>query len=62
MASGPLRLVERPRPEPKSGEVLVQVHTCEVCRTDLHLAEGDLRPRRPEVTPGHEAVGVVVAL
>ena len=62
MASGPLRLVERPRPEPKSGEVLVQVHACGVCRTDLHLAEGDLRPRRPEVTPGHEAVGVVVAL
>jgi propanol-preferring alcohol dehydrogenase len=42
--------------------VRVQVRCCGVCRTDLHLAEGDLRPRRPDVTPGHEVVGVVDAV
>lgn len=40
----------------------VRVHACGVCRTDLHLAEGDLAPRRRDVTPGHEVVGVVDAL
>jgi len=42
--------------------VRVRVHACGVCRTDLHLAEGDLAPRRRDVTPGHEVVGVVDAL
>ena len=55
----PLVLVERPVPVPRPGEILVRVRTCGVCRTDLHLAEGDLAPRRPAVTPGHEVVGVV---
>lgn len=59
--SRPLRLVDRPAPEPRAREVLVRVHVCGVCRTDLHLAEGDLPPRRPGVVPGHEAVGTVVA-
>jgi propanol-preferring alcohol dehydrogenase len=58
---GPLRLVERPDPEPGIGELLIRVLCCGVCRTDLHLAEGDLPPRRPDVTPGHEVVGEVVA-
>ncbi len=40
----------------------MRVHVCGVCRTDLHLAEGDLPPRRPDVVPGHEVVGVVEAL
>lgn len=40
----------------------MRVHACGVCRTDLHLAEGDLRPRRPGVVPGHEVVGSVDAL
>ena len=56
---GPLRLVERPRPEPGPGEIGVSIRVCGVCRTDLHLAEGDLQPRRPGVIPGHEIVGVV---
>lgn len=56
---GPLRLVERDDPEPGPGEVRVRVRACGVCRTDLHLAEGDLPPRRPRVVPGHEVVGVV---
>jgi len=58
--SRPLRLVERPVPEPGDGDLLVRVTASGVCRTDLHLAEGDLPPRRPGVTPGHEVVGVVV--
>jgi alcohol dehydrogenase, propanol-preferring len=60
--SGPLLEVDRPVPEPGPGEVLVQVLACGVCRTDLHLAEGDLPPHRPATTPGHEVVGRVTAL
>jgi propanol-preferring alcohol dehydrogenase len=60
--TGPLRAVEREEPEPGPGEVRVRVRTCGVCRTDLHLAEGDLAPRRPATVPGHEVVGVVDAL
>ncbi|WP_343908272.1 zinc-dependent alcohol dehydrogenase family protein [Nocardioides aquiterrae] len=59
IASGPLRLVERSVPEPGPAEVLVEVEACGVCRTDLHLAEGDLAPRHPEVVPGHQVVGRV---
>jgi len=58
---GPLRLVRLPVPSPGPGEVLVEVEVCAVCRTDLHLAEGDLPPRRPRTVPGHEAVGRVIA-
>jgi propanol-preferring alcohol dehydrogenase len=61
VASGPLRLTERDVPEPGPGELLVRVRACGVCRTDLHLAEGDLPPRAPGITPGHEVVGEVVA-
>ncbi|MGV1009541.1 MAG: zinc-dependent alcohol dehydrogenase family protein [Dermatophilaceae bacterium] len=57
--SGPLRRVERPDPVPGPGQVRVRVSCCGVCRTDLHLAEGDLQPRRAQVTPGHEVVGTV---
>jgi propanol-preferring alcohol dehydrogenase len=55
----PLALVERPVPEPAPDEILVRVRVCGVCRTDLHLVEGDLTPRRPGVVPGHQVVGVV---
>jgi propanol-preferring alcohol dehydrogenase len=61
IAGGPLRLVDRAVPEPGPGQVRVRVLVCGVCRTDLHLAEGDLPPRRAGVTPGHEVVGVVDA-
>lgn len=57
----PLVALERPVPEPGPGEVRVRVSVCGVCRTDLHLAEGDLAPRRSGVVPGHEVVGVVDA-
>ncbi|KWX00435.1 alcohol dehydrogenase [Carbonactinospora thermoautotrophica] len=62
ISTGPLALVERDVPEPGPGELLVRVAACGVCRTDLHLAEGDLPPRRPETTPGHEVVGEVAAV
>jgi alcohol dehydrogenase, propanol-preferring len=60
IASQPLVDVRRPIPLPGPGEVLVQVSACGVCRTDLHLAEGDVSPRRPETVPGHQVVGRVV--
>lgn len=62
ISQSPLALVERPVPTPEPGEVLVRVRACGVCRTDLHLAEGDLQPRRIEVVPGHEVIGEVVRL
>ena len=60
--TGPLVPVERSVPVPGPGEIRVKVVACGVCRTDLHLAEGDLAPRRPGVVPGHEVVGVVDAV
>jgi alcohol dehydrogenase, propanol-preferring len=56
---GPLVLTERPDPVAGPGEVRVKVSTCGVCRTDLHLAEGDLAPRAHGTIPGHEIVGFV---
>jgi propanol-preferring alcohol dehydrogenase len=61
MSTGPIRLVDRDVPEPGHGQLLIRVLCCGVCRTDLHLAEGDLPPKHPDVTPGHEVVGEVVA-
>jgi propanol-preferring alcohol dehydrogenase len=61
MSTGPLLLTERPVPEPGPGELLIRVICCGVCRTDLHLAEGDLDPKAPDVTPGHEVVGEVLS-
>ena len=58
----PLEAVERPAPHPAPREIRVAVSVCGVCRTDLHLAEGDLTPRRRGVVPGHEIVGRVDAL
>ncbi|WP_017582091.1 zinc-binding alcohol dehydrogenase family protein [Nocardiopsis valliformis] len=58
--SEPLRPVRRPVPEPGPDELLIRVLACGVCRTDLHVSEGDLPVRRPRVVPGHEVVGEVV--
>ncbi len=55
----PLTLVERPEPSPDGDEVLVRIEACGVCRTDLHVTEGDLPVHRPHVVPGHEVVGRV---
>lgn len=57
--SAPLVLEERPIPEPQPDQVLLRVLTCGVCRTDLHVAEGDLPPVRESVVPGHQIVGVI---
>lgn len=62
IASSPLRLTEHPLPEPGPGQVRIKVAVCGVCRTDLHLAEGDLAPHRPATVPGHEVVGRVERL
>lgn len=58
--TGPLEFTTSDRPEPGVGELLVQVLACGVCRTDLHVAEGDLPVHRTGVVPGHEVVGEVV--
>jgi propanol-preferring alcohol dehydrogenase len=60
--TGPLEAVERPVPDPGPGQIRVRVAACGVCRTDLHLAEGDLPPRRPGIVPGHEVTGRVDAV
>ena len=59
--SRPLACVERDPPEPGPGELRVRVEVCGVCRTDLHVVEGDLAPRRARIVPGHEVVGRVDA-
>jgi propanol-preferring alcohol dehydrogenase len=59
IASKPLRRIERAVPVPGHGHMRIRVRACGVCRTDLHLAEGDLPPRHRLVIPGHEVVGVV---
>ena len=61
IATGPLVAVSRAIPEPADREVLVRVLTSGVCRTDLHLAEGDLPPKHHHAIPGHEIVGFVAA-
>jgi propanol-preferring alcohol dehydrogenase len=57
--SKPLRRIERAIPAPGHGQMRIHVRVCGVCRTDLHLAEGDLVPKHRRVIPGHEVVGVV---
>ncbi|HVB27887.1 MAG TPA: zinc-dependent alcohol dehydrogenase family protein [Mycobacteriales bacterium] len=59
VAGHPMRFGERESPRPGPGELLVRVRACGVCRTDLHLAEGDLPPKAPGTIPGHEVVGKV---
>lgn len=57
--SRPLKLVELPRPVPKTGELLIKVTACGICRTDLHVSEGDLDQRLKPIIPGHQVVGLV---
>jgi len=58
---GDFRLVDIPTPTPGPGEVLVRVHACGVCRTDLHVVDGDIHDGRYPIVPGHQIVGDVVA-
>jgi alcohol dehydrogenase, propanol-preferring len=56
----PLRLSELPMPEPGPGQVLVEVRACAVCRTDLHVVDGELAEPKLPIVPGHEIMGEVV--
>lgn len=56
----PLEILNWPRPAVTQGHVLIRVHACGVCRTDLHIAEGELPPQHASVIPGHQIVGEVV--
>ncbi|MFA9420624.1 MAG: alcohol dehydrogenase catalytic domain-containing protein, partial [Gammaproteobacteria bacterium] len=58
----PLRLLEKPDPIPGPGEVLVKISACGVCRTDLHVVDGDLTEPKLPIIPGHEIVGTIGAL
>ncbi len=58
----PLQLEERATPKPLAGEVLVRISACAVCRTDLHIVDGDLPNLKLPIVPGHEIVGVIEAL
>ena len=57
----PLRAVERPIPQPGPGQLLIRVHACAVCRTDLHLLDGEVQVAHPPRILGHQIVGTVVA-
>lgn len=57
----PLHIEDVPKPEPGAGQVLLRVRACGVCRTDLHIVEGELSPLRESLIPGHQIVGEVVS-
>src|SRR5690242_16144309 len=61
VAQWPLHIEDVPIPELKPGHVLLRVLACGVCRTDLHIVEGELAPRNPRIIPGHQIVGEVIA-
>ena len=56
----PLKLMEVPKPAPKDGQILLRVRACGVCRTDLHIVEGELPHPLANLIPGHQIVGEVV--
>jgi alcohol dehydrogenase, propanol-preferring len=60
--TSPLQFGDVPVPQPANGELLVRVLYCGVCRTDLHVIEGELSPRKSPVIPGHQVVGIVEEL
>jgi propanol-preferring alcohol dehydrogenase len=62
IATNPLVFADVPSPHPGNGEVLVRVSYCGVCRTDLHVIEGELAPRKSPVIPGHQVIGVIEKL
>lgn len=59
---GPLSLVDRPDPSPLTGQLAIRVEACAVCRTDLHVVDGDLPEPKLPLVPGHEIVGIVEAV
>src|SRR5437868_11451386 len=60
--SRPLSLSDIPVPQPADDEVLVEIHACGICRTDLHVVEGELPIRKSRVIPGHQVVGTISAV
>jgi propanol-preferring alcohol dehydrogenase len=60
--TNPLQFTDVPAPNPEKGEILIRVHDCGVCRTDLHVIEGELTPQKSPVIPGHQVVGVIEKL
>jgi alcohol dehydrogenase, propanol-preferring len=60
LSKRPLQIVDTPRPELAPGYVLLRVRACGVCRTDLHIVEGELPPRREKLIPGHQIVGEII--
>ena len=60
VSSHPLQLRDQPTPTPQPGQVLVKIHVCGVCRTDLHVIEGELPDPALPLIPGHQAVGMVM--
>jgi propanol-preferring alcohol dehydrogenase len=60
--SNPLAWTEQPEPVPGTGDVRLKVHVCAICRTDLHVIEGDLPPEKRPIIPGHQIVGVIDTL
>src|SRR5262249_9098159 len=55
----PLRAADSPNPKPGPGEVRIEVRACAVCRTDLHVVDGELAQPKLPLVPGHEIVGTV---
>jgi propanol-preferring alcohol dehydrogenase len=60
ISSRPLEIADVPKPQPRPGYVILRVRACGVCRTDLHVVEGELPARRPRLIPGHQIVGEIV--
>ena len=60
VSARPLSIEEVPKPEVSPGHLLLKVSACGVCRTDLHIVEGELPPRVPDLIPGHQIVGEIV--
>jgi len=60
--TNPLEFADTAVPEPGPGQVLVRVNACGICRTDLHVIEGELKPRKSPIIPGHQVVGVIEAV
>ena len=61
VAGSPLAIEDAPTPQPGADQALLRVRACGVCRTDLHIVEGELAPRRAFLIPGHQIVGEVTA-
>jgi len=60
--SNPLQFKDVPQPKPTGTQVLVRVNACGICRTDLHVIEGELAPRKSPIIPGHQVVGIIEAV